>query len=417
MEINFNYGKDKLKLNISKRNLMGTLIPKYVKPVSNSTGEVIKALNNPIGSEKLSSLLNENDEVVIIASDISRPAPTDVLLPPLLDEINEAGVLDDQIKIIFGLGIHRKQTKKEKENLVGKEVYQRVECIDHNVNRCKYIGETESKVPVKIFDEVLKADFLIATGNIEFHYFAGFTGGAKAVAPGVCGKETIQANHKKFLDLKACGGNIKGNPVREEIEEIGEMVGIDFILNAVLNSEKEIVKVVAGDAKKAHRQAVTYIRKMYQQNIDKLADIVITSPGGYPKDIDLYQSHKAIENAALALKDDGIIIALAKCSDGLGENTFAEAVTEGSTVKELVEELNNNFILGRHKASRLASIHSNKKIYLVSELEKRIKEKLFLESYDYPQNAYEKALKEKGTEADVLVMPYGSSTLPNIARN
>ena len=136
---------------------------------------------------------------------------------------------------------------------------------------------------------------------MEFHYFAGFSGGAKAVAPGICNRSTIANNHKHFLDSGAKAGKIEGNPIREEIEEIGEMVGINFMVNAVLNSHKKIVRVVVGDVTKAHREGAEYINNIFGVKIDNLADIVITSPGGYPKDIDLYQTHKAMENAMLVV--------------------------------------------------------------------------------------------------------------------
>ena len=135
------------------------------------------------------------------------------------------------------------------------------------------------------------------------------------------------------------------------------MVGIDFMVNAVLNSHKKIVKVVAGDVTSAHREGAKYIDDMFSVEIDHLADIVITSPGGYPKDIDLYQTHKAIENASLAVKNGGIIIVVGECRDGLGEGKFAEAFNGKLSPQELIEELKNNFILGRHKVSRIAKIH------------------------------------------------------------
>ncbi len=193
-----------------------------------------------------------------MASDITRPSPSSVLLPPIIEELKEAGVSNNQITVVFGLGVHRKQTEEEKKRLVGKDIYSKIKCIDHDIDNCVKIGTTEKGNEVFIFKEILKADFIIATGNLEFHYFAAYSGGAKAVAPGVCGRETIANNHKNFLDSGAKAGKIEGNPIREEIEEIGEMVGINFMVNAVLNSHKKVVKVVAGDVTKAHREGAEY---------------------------------------------------------------------------------------------------------------------------------------------------------------
>jgi len=412
MKVSLNYGSTSMTLDILDENYLGTLSPKDTREIEDPINEVRRALANPIGSKKLKELVSSQDKVIILASDVSRPAPSSLLLPPILEELNEAGVNNDQITIIFGLGVHRKQTEEEKKRLVGDMVYKQVKCIDHDIDNCVKIGKTKRGNDVFIFKELLEADFIVATGNLEFHYFAGFSGGAKAVAPGICSRKTIAGNHKHFLDSGAKAGKIEGNPIREEIEEIGEMVGIDFMVNAVLNSHKKVVKVVAGDVTKAHREGTEYINNIFGVKIDHLADIVIASPGGYPKDIDLYQTHKAMENAMLAVKKGGIIIIVGECRDGLGEESFAEALNGELSPLELMEELKNNFILGRHKASRIANINMNTEIYLVSHLTDEIKKNLFLKSFDSLQEAFSQALKVQGEKAKVLVIPYGGSTLP-----
>ena len=412
MNVSLNYGHNSITLNIPDKNYLGTLIPKDIEELANPIAEVKRALANPIGSKKLKELVSFKDKVVILASDVSRPCPSYILLPPIIEELKEAGVSKKQITIVFGLGVHRKQTEEEKKKIVGENVYTQVKCIDHNIDNCVKIGTTKRGNEVFIFKEILKADFIIATGNLEFHYFAGYTGGAKAVAPGICGRKTIANNHKHFLELGAKAGFIKGNPVREEIEEIGEMVGINFMVNAILNSHKKLVKVVAGEVTKAHQEGTKYINNMFRIEIDELADIVITSPGGYPKDIDLYQTHKAMENASLAVKKNGIIIVVGECRDGLGEGKFAEALNGKLSPQELIEELKNNFILGRHKASRVAKIHLDSEIYLVSSLADEIKKKLFIKNYSSLEEAFSEAIKVQGEKASVLAIPYGGSTLP-----
>jgi len=412
MKVSFNYGQELLSLDIPDNNFLGTLNPKDVEAIENPINEVKNALANPVGSKHLKELAKSSKRVVILVSDISRPSPSSILLPPIFEELREAGINNEQIKIIFGLGVHRKQTEEETKKLVGEEIFKEIECINHDINDCVKIGETKRGNEVFIFKEILDADFIIATGNLEFHYFAGYSGGAKALAPGVCGRNTISNNHKHFLEPGAKAGIIQGNPVREEIEEIGKMVGIDFIVNAILNSHKKIIKVVAGDVTEAHREGTKYIDKMFKVGINELADIVVTSPGGYPKDIDLYQTHKAMENASLAVKEGGIMIVAGECRDGLGEGKFAEALMEDISAQELVDELKRNFVLGRHKASRVANIHLTSEIYLVSRLDKKIKDKLFINNFDSIEKAFKKALEIKGASARVLAMPYGGSTLP-----
>ncbi|MGM0603704.1 MAG: nickel-dependent lactate racemase [Bacillota bacterium] len=414
MEFKLKYGHEKVKVDVPEKNLMAELLPEDVKALKDPEAEVIRALAEPIESKKLKDLVSDKDQVVILASDISRPSPSYLLLPPIVEELNSAGVKDKNIKIIFGLGVHRKQTEEEKKNLVGEEIYSRIECIDHDVESCRNVGTTERGTEIEIFDQVLDADFIIATGNLEYHYFAGFSGGAKALAPGVCSRKTILQNHQRFLDPLARGGQIEGNPVREEIEEIGELVGVDFMVNAVLNSSKKLIKVVAGEVTAAHRAGKEYIEDIYQSEIDELADIVITTPGGMPKDIDLYQTHKAMENASLAVKKGGKIIIAAKCEDGLGEDHFGEALTGGKTAQELIDELEHDFILGRHKASRIAMIHTESEISLVTSLSDDIKDKLFINIFDDLNSALKDALDELGDDAKILVIPYGISTLPKL---
>ncbi len=414
MKGSLNYGSASMTLDIPDENYLGTLNPQDMEEIDNPINEVKRALANPIGCKKLKELVSSQDKVTILASDVSRPSPSSILLPPILEELNEAGLSNDQITIIFGLGVHRKQTEDEKKKLVGEKVYSQVKCIDHDIEDCVKIGITKRGNEVSIFKKILDANFIIATGNLEFHYFAGFSGGAKAIAPGVCSRNTIANNHKHFLEPGAKAGRIQGNPIREEIEEIGEMVGIDFMVNAVLNSHKKVVKVVVGEITKAHREGTKYVSDMFRVEIDTLADIVLTSPGGYPKDIDLYQTHKAMENASLAVKKGGIIIVAGECRDGLGEGKFAQALDGKLSPQELIEELKKNFILGRHKASRVAKIHLDSEIYLVSNLPTEIKSKLFIKNFNSLEEAFYQALKVKGEKAKVLVIPYGGSTLPDL---
>jgi len=412
MKASLNYGHESMALDIPDGNYMGTLNPKDIEEIEDPINEVRRALANPIGSKRLKELVSSQDKVVILVSDVTRPAPSSILLPPILEKLRETGIKNDQIVIVFGLGVHRKHSEEEKKRLVGEEVYNQVKCIDHDIDNCAKIGVTKRGNEVFIFKELLEADFIIATGNLEFHYFAGYSGGAKAVAPGVCGRETIAHNHKHFLEPSAKAGAIQGNPVREEIEEIGEMVGIDFMVNAVLNNHKKVVKVVAGDVTKAHREGAKHINDLFRAEIDELADIVIASPGGYPKDIDLYQTHKAMENASLAVKAGGILIIAGECRDGLGEGKFAEALNGKLSPQELIEELKKNFILGRHKASRIANINLNSEIYLVSNLADEIKKKLFIKSFHSLGEAFSEAIKVQGEKARVLIIPHGNSTLP-----
>lgn len=412
MRLSIKYGKEERDISIPDKNYLGILRPQHHTGVKYPEKEIKRALHNPIESPRLKELVPSKDNVVILVSDISRPSPSNLILPPVIKELEEAGVPPKKITIVFGLGIHRNQTEDEKKALVGDSIYSRFRCIEHEPNNCVYLGETNQGTPIEVFNEVVDASFVIATGNIEYHYYAGFSGGAKALAPGVCSRQTIKQNHRKFLAPGAKPGEIRDNPIREELEEIAQKVGIDFMVNVVLNPEKQVIKAVAGDVTKAHRQGASFLDQISRTYVQDKADIVVVSPGGFPRDIDLYQTHKAMEHALPALKDGGILITVGQCQDGLGVKPFAQVFDEGKSPQELVDELEEKFVQGRHVASRIAHIHLHTEVFLVSDLPQGTKEKLFFKNFNKVKEALSLAFDKKGKNAQVLFMPYGISTLP-----
>jgi len=205
---------------------------------------------------------------------------------------------------------------------------------------------------------------------------------------------------------------VRGNPIRKELEEIAQKAGVDFMVNVILNPEKKVIKAVAGDVTEAHRQGASFLNSISRTYVQEKADIVIVSPGGFPRDIDLYQTHKAMEHALPALKEEGILITVGQCRDGLGVEPFARVFDEGKNPRELVDELKTKFVQGRHVASRIAHIHLSTEIFLVSDLPQGIKEKMFFKNFSKVDEALSLALDKKGKDARVLIMPYGISTLP-----
>ncbi|MDY6966452.1 MAG: nickel-dependent lactate racemase [Halobacteriota archaeon] len=405
------YGKSCLNVNIPEKNLMGVVKPRELPKLGDKKAAILKALRDPIGSKRLCEMVESGDKVVIIASDITRPSPSSKLLPPLLDELNSGGVSDEDIIVIFALGIHRGHTVEEQKKLVGDDVYNRVRCIDHDVNNCVTVGKTEKGDPIEIFKEVADADVIVCTGNIEYHYYAGYSGGAKAILPGVSSRQFIQSNHKMMILQDAYAGNID-SPVRREMDELGMIVGIDFILNVILNIKKEFVGVVAGHPIDAHRVGTKLVDEMYKIPV-KRADIVITCAGGDPKDINLYQAQKALANGKHAVKEGGSIILVARCQEGYGDVVFERWVNEADTSKDLIERVKNDFELGGHNAAAIALVMEKADVYLVSDMDDEIVKNAFLIPKKSLQDALSDALNKHGADATVLVMLYGGSTLPS----
>lgn len=276
------------------------------------------------------------------------------------------------------------------------------------------MGETQNGTPVDITRRVAEADFRLCIGNIEFHYFAGYSGGAKAILPGVATPATIQKNHSLMVDEDACAGEIEKNPIRMDIEEGAAICGVDYIFNVVLDEHKKIVHAVAGDVTEAHREGCRFLDELYQTKFEEKADIVIVSQGGAPKDLNLYQTQKALDNSKYAVKNGGIIILVGSCREGLGNKNFEEWMLTAKTPGELINRIGYDFQLGGHKAAAIAMVLSKAEIYLVSELDEEFVKSIFMKPFRTLQEALDAALEKKGADANVMIMPYGGSTLPKL---
>ncbi len=272
----------------------------------------------------------KNKKIAIVTSDISRPCPSWDILPPLLAELERGGVDLADVTLVFGLGSHRHQTEAEMRHLAG-PAFDRIRCVDSDCNDCIRMGVTGRGTPVDITRVVAEADFRICLGNVEYHYFAGYSGGAKAIMPGVSSRDAIQANHRMMVQNEACAGRLEGNPLRMDIEEAGRICGIHYIVNVVLDEHKQIIFAAAGDVTAAHRAGCRYLDTLYRKPIPQRADIVLVSQGGAPKDLNLYQTQKALDNAKHAVRPGGIIILIGSCKEGLGEKML-RAVDPGGQV-------------------------------------------------------------------------------------
>ncbi|MFA5675470.1 MAG: nickel-dependent lactate racemase [Christensenellales bacterium] len=412
MDIKIAYGKQNVSVTIPENNVLGVLAPKKVKTSLSEKEEILSSLENPIGSKRLCEIVKPEESVCIVTSDITRPMPSSRVLPYVIGELHRAGVKDGDITIVFALGNHRKHNEAEKRYIVGDDIYEKIRCVDADQKRTVNLGKTSFGTPVDIFDAVALADRVICVGNIEYHYFAGYSGGTKAVMPGVSTAGAIQANHSKMVEDSSAAGSIDGNNVRADIDEAANFIKIDFILNVVLDENKRIVKSFAGHHIKAHREGCAYLDTLYKVNIAKKADIVLVSAGGYPKDINLYQAQKALDNAKYAVRDGGVVIVAAACPEGLGEKVFERWMTEAKSPADVVERISRHFELGGHKAAAIAMVQQKADVYLVSEMNDSFVESLFFKPFDTVQSALDAAFAKMGRDAKVIIMPYGGSTLP-----
>ena len=416
MRYELGFGTGVQAVEVPEKNLMGILLPNEVERGLTGAAEVERALKAPIGSPRLCEIVKPGEKIAVITSDITRPMPTYKVMPALLDELYAAGIKKEDITLVFALGSHRKQTEEERKKLSGERAFSEIRCIDGDASDCVSYGKTSRGTPVDIVRSVAEADRRICLGNIEYHYFAGYSGGAKAIMPGVSTRDAIQENHSRMVDENACAGKLAGNPLREDIEEAAAMVGVDFILNVVLDEHKEIIRAVAGDITQAHREGCKFLDRLYEKKIERRADIVVVSQGGAPKDLNLYQTQKALDNAKHAVKKGGVVILIGSCKEGLGEKVFEEWITTAPNPQSLIERIGREFRLGGHKAAAIAMVQQNADIYLVSELDTALVTRMSMTPFASAQDALDAAFRKQGENAAVLLMPYGGSTLPRAAK-
>ncbi|MGB9714271.1 MAG: nickel-dependent lactate racemase [Candidatus Bathyarchaeales archaeon] len=412
------YGKTEVCVRIPARNFLGAIEPKEKPGAPNARAEIERALKEPIGSKRLSEIAKPEQKVAIVVDDATRPAPSHLMVPPLLNELNMAGVKDDNVTVIFGCGTHKAVTQEEALQLLGEEVVRRVKTLNHDcrADDLVYVGETKkhgTKVYLnKIFAE---ADLKVLTGDVCFHYYAGYGGGRKSVLPAVSGEETIKHNHAMILNPNAKTGILEGNPIHEDMVEAARLAKVDFILNVVTNSKGEVVKAFAGDLEQAFYEGVKVVDEMYRVTVNRRADIVIVSPGGHPADVNLFQAYKGVDSALEVVKRGGVIVLVAECPEGHGNQVFYDWMMKFSDLRAVEREIKRNFVLGGHKAYYLLKALQNHDIILVSSMPDYYATNIFkLKTARAVNVALSEAFNIAGKDAKVWAMPYGNFTLPEV---
>jgi nickel-dependent lactate racemase len=410
------YGKSDVCVRVPARNLLGSIDPKELSGVPDSKAEVERALREVIGSKRLSEIAHKESKVAIVVDDSTRDTPTAVMILPVLEELQLAGVKDENVTVIFGCGTHRAVKPEESTKIVGEEISRRVKILSHD---CKaqdlvYVGTTKTHGN-KIFlnRDFAEADVKVLLGDVGFHYYAGYGGGRKSVMPAVAGEETIKHNHAMLLNSNAHTGILNQNPVHEDMTEAARLAKVDFILNVVTNSKGEVVKAFAGDLQQAFDEAVKLVDEMYRVEVDRRADIVVVSPGGYPADINLYQAYKALDNALEVVKRGGVIILVAECPEGHGNQVFYEWMMKFEDLKAAEREIKRNFAIGGHKAYYLLKALQSHQIILVSSLPDYYASNIFkLKTARAVNDALREAMVIAGSQARIWTIAKGNSTLP-----
>ena len=410
------YGNRGIQLPIQDKNIMQILNSNKQKTLLHPENRLKDLLKNPINSPSLKDLVNQKKakKILIVVNDITRPTPYEIILPPLLDELHQIGIKKENIIFIVATGIHRSNSQEEIKEIFGENIFSTYKFINHDCDdpNSKDLGNLKSGNKLWVDPIVSDIDFIITTGVIVPHYFAGFSGGRKSILPGICGRKTIEANHARMVSSDSRAGNLKGNPVHQEMQEAAEKVGVDFNINVVTDENHQIVEIVAGELLTSWQYGVEVCKQIYFCPIKKKADIVIASAGGYPKDINVYQAQKALENACHAVKPGGTIILLAECTEGYGEPTFEKWIEEANTPDDIIKRLKNKFVLGGHKAYSIAKLTKEVEVILISSLPPEKVRKLFFIPMENISQATEYIKEKYGEDFQAYILPSGNTVLP-----
>jgi nickel-dependent lactate racemase len=411
----FRYGKGSLTFSVDPALVIDELTIKRFPEIADPATAVREAIRRPIGSPPLREIVKRGQTVAFIVNDPTRVARSEVFMPILLDEMNAVGVPDAHMRIVFSLGTHRAMTEAEMTEEVGPAVAARVkmhntDCFDDS--QFTFFGTTSRGTTVGFNKLVTEADHIVCTGSIVHHFFAGYGGGRKAMLPGVAAYETIRHNHSMMLDANAVIGRLEGNPVYLDQIEGTEMCRPSFLLNVVLDEEKRFLKVFAGDYIAAHKEACRFVDQVYGAEVKREADLVIASCGGSPKDINVYQLQKTMDNAWCAVREGGAVIILGECCEGSGSAHYEQMMRECKTPERVETVLREHFEIGAHKAYAVTRLMQKAEFILVSGMDPELARMLLFTPARTVEEALALAYKKLGARPTITLMPMGALTVP-----
>ena len=418
-QIHLPYGKSGMTANIPDENLAGVFESSTPAPAEDQEQEVIRALDNPIGSPALEVLAKGKKNCVIIASDHTRPVPSRYIIPEMLRRLR-AGSPGIDITILIATGFHRETTREELIAKFGDDIVENEKIIVHDSRdrsmQCK-LGTLPSGGELIINKLAAETELLVSEGFIEPHFFAGFSGGRKSILPGVAAKETVLANHcSKFINSPfARTGILENNPIHRDMLFAAKAAKLTFIVNVVIDKEKKVVKAFAGDPEAAHASGCAFLDQYCRLTIPE-SDIVITTNGGYPLDQNVYQSVKGMTAAEAVCKENGVIIIATSCCDGHGGESFFKMLSEAASPEELLEEIsqipNDRTVPDQWQYQILCRILSRFKVIVVTrDCDHKMIEDMKMMAAGNMDEALTLAFKYTGCDAKVAVIPDGVSVV------
>jgi len=422
MHLRLDYGEHGLEVELPDERT--TVIEPVFKPaLPDAHGALIAALRAPIGREPLRSLVREGQQIAISVCDITRAQPRRDMLRALMEEM--PAVRDEDVTILIATGTHRVNTPAELEAMLGADALRRYRVVNHDSRDDQslvYVGRTSTGVPVHLNRLWIDADFRITTGFVEPHFFAGFSGGPKMVAPGLAGLSTVLVLHDaaRIGHRGATWGIIEGNPIHDDVREIARMTGVDFAVDVTLNREQRITAVFAGDLFEEHRRACDAVRRDAMRAVGEPFDVVLTTNSGYPLDQNLYQAVKGLSAAAQVVKQGGAIVCAAECRDGLpSHGSYGQLLASRPTPEALLQMIttDGHAVPDQWQVQIQAQIQMKARVMIKNRcLPPAAVRAAHFEPVDDVGGAVAAAMRAAGTAATLCVLPQGPQTIPYLAR-
>ena len=418
MKLRLDYGSDGLDVELPDQRTT-VIEPSFLPAIDDAHAALVAALRHPIGRPPLRDIVRPGQKIAISVCDITRAQPREAMLRAVFEEM--PGINPDDVTVLIATGTHRTNTRAELERMLGHDILANYTIINHDSrdeSSLAYVGDTTSGAPIYLNRKWLAADIHITTGFVEPHFFAGFSGGAKMVAPGLAGLKTVLVLHdaKRIGSPNATWGVIDGNPVQDDIREIARTTGVTFSIDVTLNRDQEITGVFTGELFAEHRQACLFSKKSVMCPVDSLFDVVLTTNSGYPLDQNLYQAVKGMSAAAKVIKPGGTIVCAAECRDGLpNHGSYGELLASRPTAAALLEMINAPGF-SRPDAWQVqvqAQILMKSKVLVKNSFmtDHEIRA-AHLEPVDDIGESVSAALNAAGPEAILCVLPQGPQTIP-----
>jgi len=412
MKLSLPYGRDgTVAIEIDDARVAGTVTPNDVA-IGDETGTIRAAVDNPIGGPRIAEFLADARDALLLVNDATRPTPTARVLEILAPDLEG---LD--IRFLVATGIHRAPSEDEYRQIFGSHLdrfRERIFAHDARNDAMVHLGTSSNGTEMRVNELGASAHKIVIISSVEPHYFAGYTGGRKSFLPGIAAYSTIEQNHKLALRPEARALALQGNPVHEDmIDALKTVEKPVFCISTVLDAQHRIYAATAGDTNESFLAATARADEVFCAPVAEKAEIVV-SVVKFPADIDLYQAQKGIENAKLALKRGGILILVAQCRCGAGEEAFIDLLSSADSPAEALERIERGYQLGFHKAAKMAEIGLWAETWAVTDLDAALLRQIFIRPFDSVQAALDAALEQQGPEARVLFLMDGSLTVPMV---